>query len=50
LLRFAEKSFSGKVFKDTHGLIHLITSNFMNGTNMKWMEMLGFRIMVNARK
>ena len=39
-----------KFFKDTHGLIHLIASNFMNGTNMKWMEMLGFRIIVNARK
>ena len=40
----------GQRFIDAHGLIHLKSSDFMDGTNMKRMEMFRFRIMVNARK
>ena len=35
-----------KHFKDTHGMIHLIASDYMESNNMKWMQLLGMRLLV----
>ena len=35
-----------KYFKDTHGMIHLIASDYMESNKMKWMELLGMQLLV----
>ena len=35
-----------KYFKDTHGMIHLIASDYMESNNMKWMTLFGMRLLV----
>ena len=35
-----------KHFKDTHGMIHLIASDYMESNKMKWMELLGMQLLV----
>ena len=37
-----------KYFKDTHGMIHLAASNYMESNNIKSMNILGMRIMLNS--
>ena len=37
-----------KCFKDTHGLIHLRVSDYMESNSMKWMHMLGMKIMFKS--
>ena len=38
-----------KHFKDTHGFIHLIASDFMTSNSMKWLELLGMRLLLKQR-
>ena len=47
--KLPENFLKERYFKDTHGMIHLEASYFMESKSIKWMEILGLRIVLKGK-